>query len=46
METSEGDKWMFSGGVVMLLGCALGFGAIEFWLQERRRVDATASVTA
>jgi len=46
METSEGDKWMFGGGVVMLLGSALAFGIIKFWLQERRKGDPAVSVIA
>jgi len=44
LQISGGDKWLFMGGVAMMLGAALGFGSLKFWLQERRK-SASGFVT-
>jgi hypothetical protein len=33
---SGGDKWLFAGVVLMILGGAVVLGAIKFWIGERR----------
>jgi hypothetical protein len=42
VQVSEGDKFVFSGGALMLVAGALALGVAKFWVQEKRKKEANA----
>ena len=37
LQLSSADKWLYIGGLSMMLGGALFIGALKFWIHQRRK---------